>query len=91
MTSEKNLPKIEFPCEDYPIRIIGDATDTMLEFVLETTATHAPDFDRQKVSIKTSSKGRFQSVTVYITATGEQQLVEYHQALTAHSLIKMVI
>ena len=91
MASEKKPPTIEFPCEDYPIKIIGDATDTMLKFVLETTATHAPGFDRQKVSVKTSSKGRFQSVTVYITATGEQQLVEYHQALTAHRLIKMVI
>ena len=91
MASEKKLPKIEFPCENYPIRIIGDATDTMLEFVLETTATHAPDFDRQKVLVKTSSQGRFQSVTVYITVTSEQQLVEYHRALTAHRLIKMVI
>ena len=71
--------------------MIGDATDDMIEFVLETTTTYAPGFDREKVSVKASSKGRFQSVTIYITATGEQQLQEYHQALTAHTLIKMVI
>ena len=89
--SEQDSHKILFPCEDYPIKIFGEATDTMLDFVLETTAIYAPGFDRQKVSVKASSKGRFQSVTVYITATGEQQLMEYHRALTAHTLIRMVI
>ena len=89
--TEENPPKILFPCRDYPVKIIGDASDAMLEFVLQTTAVHAPDFDRQKVSIQSSKKGRFQSVTVYITATGEMQLLEYHQALTAHALVKMVL
>ena len=89
--SEQDSPKIIFPCNDYPVKIIGDAIDSMLEFVLATTAIYAPGFDRQKVSVKASGKGRFQSVTVYITATGEQQLMEYHRTLSAHTLIKMVI
>ena len=88
---EQSPPKIAFPCKNYPIKIVGDASDTMLEFVLRTTAIHAPGFDRRKVSVKASSKGRFQSVTLYITATSEQQLMEYHQALIAHTLIRMVI
>ena len=89
--TEENSPKILFPCKDYPVKIVGEATDAMLDFVLQTTAVHAPDFDRQKVSIQTSKRGRFQSVTVYITATGKEQLLEYHQALTAHDLVKMVL
>ena len=89
--SEPYPPKIVFPCTNYPIKIIGEATDTMLEFVLATTADYAPNFDQQKVTVRTSSKGRFQSVTVYITATSKKQLMEYHRALSKHTLIKMVM
>ena len=89
--TEKDPPKILFPCKDYPVKIVGEATDAMLDFVLKTTAIHAPDFDRRKVSIQTSRKGRFQSVTVYITATGKVQLLKYHQALTEQSMVKMVL
>ena len=72
-------PVIEFPCEDYPIKIMGDAHREMYQFVIETIEIHAPGFDRNKISIKTSSKGRFQSVTVYITATGVDQLESCHR------------
>ena len=89
--SDLQPPKIEFPCEDYPVKIMGDASDEVKTFVFETTELHAPGFDRSKVSIKSSSKGRFQSITVFITATGEEQLSAYHQNLVAHSAIKMVL
>ena len=89
--SEPEAPKIEFPCENYPIKIMGDANDDMQQFVLETTEIHAPGFDRSKISIRASSKGRFQSITVFITATGKKQLEDYHQELIAHPAIKMVL
>jgi uncharacterized protein len=84
-------PRIEFPCEDYPVKIMGDAHEEMHAFVMSTTASFAPDFDQTKVSVRASSKGRFQSITVYITATGIDQLDAYHQALIAHPAIKMVL
>jgi len=89
--TEQQAPKIEFPCEDYLIKVIGDAHQEMVDFVLETTEKFAPGFDRNKVSIRESGKGRFHSVTLFITATGLDQLQSYHQALAAHSQIKMVI
>jgi len=84
-------PKIEFPCEDYPIKVLGETSEQFLDFVLDVTETFAPGFDRSKVSLKDSSKGRFTSVTVFITATGVEQLEQYHQALRANSAVKMVI
>lgn len=84
-------PKIEFPCKDYPVKIMGDATEAMHQFVLAKTEEHAPGFDRDKVAIKASSKGRFQSITVYITATSVEQLERYHQALIADAAVKMVL
>lgn len=84
-------PAIEFPCKDYPVKIMGNTGAEIYQFVIETTEIHAPGFDRGKISIRTSSKGRFQSITVYITATSVDQLESYHQALTAHRSIKMVL
>ena len=84
-------PKIEFPCEDYPIKIMGEASDELLTFVLETTEVFAPGFDRSKVTVKASSKGRFNSITVFITATGVEQLDQYHQTLRKNPAIKIVL
>lgn len=88
---DQEPPKIEFPCEDYVIKIVGDACDEMVDFALKTTESFAPGFDRDKISIKKSGKGRFHSVTLFITATGVEQLQSYHRALMAHPNIKMVI
>ncbi len=89
--SEQEPPKIEFPCEDYLIKVMGEAHIDMHEFVLTTTEQFAPGFDRNKVSVRASSKGKFQSITLYITATGIEQLQAYHQALIANPKVKMVI
>ena len=88
---EKEPPKIEFPCEDYLIKVLGVAHEEMFEFVLETTEQFSPGFNRDKTTLKASGKGRFQSVTVYITATDLEQLQAYHRTLMAHPYIKMVI
>ncbi|MEO0442307.1 MAG: DUF493 domain-containing protein [Pseudomonadota bacterium] len=84
-------PKIDFPCEHYPIKIMGDASTEMEVFVIETVERHAPGFDRERITIRASGKGRFQSITVYITATGIDQLKAMHQELVASSMIKMVL
>ncbi len=91
LMTELTLPTIEFPCADYPIKVLGDAKPEMEAFVLKTTEDYAPGFNRRKIKVKSSGKGRFQSITVYITATGEAQLRAYHQALIAHPAIKMVL
>ena len=87
----KEPPVIEFPCHNYPVKIMGEASETFLEFVLATTEVYAPNFDRNKVAVKQSSKARFSSVTVFITATGAKQLEEYHQALKANAAVKIVL
>lgn len=89
--SEQQPPKIEFPCADYPIKVLGDADDEMHSFVLEVMERHAPGFDQTRITISQSSKGRFQSVTVWITATGEQQLRAINDDLRISKKIKMVM
>ena len=84
-------PKIEFPCADYPIKVMGVSGVEFQEYVLATTEIHAPGFDTGKVVIKDSSKGTYQSMTLLITATGEQQLSDLNAALRASHLVKIVL
>lgn len=84
-------PKIEFPCPDYPVKIMGVSGGAFREYVLQTVQVHAPGFDAERVVVKDSSKGTYQSMTVLITATGEQQLIDLNAALRSSELVKIVL
>lgn len=91
--SDKNQepPKIEFPCEDYPIKVLGDSSGSFREEVVTIIEVHAPGIDAAKITTRNSSKGTFNSVTVYITATGVPQLEAIHEDLKKHPQVKMVL
>lgn len=88
--TEQEAPKIEFPC-DYPIKVMGEAQVELHEHVLQVMDTHAPGFDRSKITIRDSSKGRWQSITLVITATGKPQLEAIFADLKTSRLVKMVL
>ena len=85
-----NAPLIEFPC-DYPIKVLGSAVPELHQHVLQVMDTHAPGFDRSKIAIRDSSKGKWQSITVVITATGKPQLEEIFADLKTSPRVKMVL
>jgi len=89
--SEQQPPKIEFPCENYPIKVLGNAGAELHSHVIEVMELHAPGFDQTRITINDSSKGRFQSVTVWITALSVEQLSDIHYALRASDNVKMVL
>ncbi len=89
--SENEPPKIEFPCPDYPIKVMGVASVEYREAVLEIMETHAAGFDRTRVRIKESRNGTFHSVTVFIEATGVEQLQNIFDDLKQHPDTKMVL
>ena len=89
--SQPEAPKIEFPCANYPVKILGHGKDDYVEVVLEIVRIHAPECDVERIQIRNSSNGRFRALTVYITATGIEQLQALHQDLMAHDYIHMVI
>lgn len=88
--TEPEAPKIEFPC-DYPVKVLGRASDAFESTILEVFERHAPGFDPHAVTRKASSKGTFSSLTVIITATGPEQLEALHQDLMATGHVNMVI
>ena len=89
MTQEP--PKIQFPCENYPIKVLGESGSELHNYVIDIMERHAPGFDQTRITINESSKGKFQSVTVWITATGVDQLTAIHNDLRINRLIKMVM
>jgi putative lipoic acid-binding regulatory protein len=89
--SEQDPPKIEFPCDDYPVKIMGEHSESFQLAALDVVEKYAPGFDRDRIGVRVSSKGSFRSITVFITATGVDQLQALHQDLMAMSETKMVL
>lgn len=89
--TEQTAPKIEFPCENYPIKVIGWNKDDLRAYVIETVGRFDPTFDPKKVTEQGSRNGKFLSVRFSITATGEAQLAELHKELMASGRVQMVI
>jgi len=88
---QQEPPKIEFPCADYPIKVVGRGIPGYDALVIETVRRLCPDLDTTKVHAKESGKGTFRSVTLYITAQSEAHLGELHRELTALDCVQMVI
>ena len=88
--SEAEAPLLEFPC-DYPIKVLGSAHPELHQHVLQVMDSHAPGFDRSKITIRDSSKGKWQSITVIITATGKPQLDLIFADLKTSTRVKMVL
>ena len=94
MTDSENeipAPKIEFPCERYPIKVIGEAGEGFREAVIEVMHRHAPGFDETTLVTRDSRNGRFLSLQVLITATGVEQLQAIHVDLRATGRVHMVL
>ncbi|MDG2017902.1 MAG: DUF493 domain-containing protein [Porticoccaceae bacterium] len=88
--SEDKKPKIEFPCK-YPIKVLGEAHQELIEHVLRVMNTHAPKIAESDLKISHSSKGKWQSITLFIIATGKPQLDAIFADLKTSSRVKMVL
>jgi putative lipoic acid-binding regulatory protein len=84
-------PVIEFPCEDYPIKVIGSSSESLRKSVISIVRLHDEAFSEQTVEEHASSQGSYTSVRLSIRATGERQLKALHEDLMAHPLVKLVL
>ena len=88
--SQPEAPKIEFPCANYPIKVVGKGKEDYDRVIFDIIAVHAPDCDFARLTARDSKNGRFRAITVYITATGIDQLPQIHSDLSAHDYVHMV-
>lgn len=82
--------KIEFPCDDYPIKVIGDTTVGFTDSVIEILAKYAT-LDIKTLAERQSSNGKYTTVQLHIIATGEDQLRDINSALRATGFVHMVL
>ena len=71
---DEQPPKIEFPCEDYPIKVMGPTAPDFKQAILDIIKRHAPELDESTATVKASAKGNYLSLGIKILATGEPQL-----------------
>lgn len=83
-------PKIEFPTP-YSLKIVGDKDESFCKDMLDVVAHFDPELDRENISYQDSRNGRFRSLRVTITATGEDQLKALFLALKETGRVHMVI
>ena len=84
-------PVIEFPVDDYPIKVIGAAGDEFLNHIAEIVRSHDDGFAAEQVVSQPSSKGNYVSLRLSIRATSEAQLKALHTELMAHPLVRLVL
>lgn len=82
--------KIEFPCVDYPIKVIGDTGVGFTDAVIEILSKHAT-IDLSTLAERQSSNGKYTTVQLHIVATGEDQLRDINSALRATGIVHMVL
>ncbi|MBF8780054.1 DUF493 domain-containing protein [Pseudomonas fulva] len=83
-------PKIEFPCPDYAIKVIGDTVVNFRDTVIEILKKHA-EVDLKTLAERQSSNGKYTTVQLHIVATGEDQLRDINSALRATGIVHMVL
>ncbi|MDB6063249.1 MAG: hypothetical protein JWM78_3352 [Verrucomicrobiaceae bacterium] len=83
-------PKIVFPCA-YPLKVVGHAAEDFRDFVVDVLRRHAGDIDETIIDVRESSGGRYLSVRVTITATGEEQLKALFNELKASGRVQVVL
>ena len=88
--SDDKKPEIEFPCK-YPIKVLGEAHPDLNQHVIDVMNRHASTITDSDLSAKNSSKGKWQSITVTIIATGKPQLDAIFADLKTSARVKMVL
>ncbi|MDR0278351.1 MAG: DUF493 domain-containing protein [Paucimonas sp.] len=90
MSDDVKAPKIEFPCPDYAIKVIGDTVVNFKDTVVEILSKYAK-VDMKTLAERQSSTGKYTTVQLHIEATSEDQLRDINSALRATGFVHMVL
>ncbi len=89
MTSEDET-LFEFPCR-FPVKAMGRDAEGFPAHVMKLVAAEVGEIKHEDVDIRSSSQGRFLSVTVTFTAQNREQLDAVYRNLTASERILLVL
>lgn len=89
--TEQDAPKIEFPCKNYPVKVVGEEADTFKADVFAVFARLGIEHSTTRIREMPSKNGRFVALTVPITAESVEQLATLNTELRKLPAVKMVI
>ncbi len=81
---------LEFPC-DFPIKIMGLNHENFVDVIFDLVSQHAPDFCRERLTVRPSAKGNYLALTCTVRATSKAQLDDLYRALSSHPMVKMAL
>lgn len=83
-------PLLQFPT-DYPIKVVGRASDTLRVRIDAIVSSHVPDFDPARTSERFSGNGNFLSLSYTIRAISAAQVTALATDLKACPEVLIVI
>ena len=83
-------PRLEYPL-DYGFTIIGFASDDFPEHARRLVARHVADVPAECVRVRSSSGGKYHSVTVSVVLESEEQRRAVYRALQADERVVYVL
>ena len=86
--SEESL--LTFPCE-FPIKIMGRASENFEADVVAIVRKHAPDLSEAAITNRPSGKGNYIAITVTVNATSKEQLDNIYLELNDHKSVVMTL
>lgn len=87
----EDAPKIEFPCDGYVIKIVGDNHPDYKPFVASVLVAYDGNVSEQSFRENPSKNGNFVSLTVKMRIEEEAHLTQLFEQLKANPMVKMVI
>lgn len=88
--SENDDTLLTFPT-DFPVKIMGEQREGFAHAMIELVQRHAPDFKAETLEMRTSSGGKYLSLTCTIRATSKAQLDALYLEITAHPWVNMAL
>ena len=83
-------PLLRFPT-DYPVKVVGRASDTLRAQIDAIILKHAPDLDASRTSERLSANGNFLSISYLIRAVSADQVKALAAELTACESVLIVL
>jgi putative lipoic acid-binding regulatory protein len=89
-TEQPQESLLTFPCV-FPIKVMGRREDGFAQTVVDIVLRHAPDFHPETIEMRSSSQGRYLSLTVNLNAKSREQLDALYSELSKHPMVAMVL
>lgn len=81
---------LEFPA-DFPIKVMGLRVEGFAQTITDLVRERLPEFDPGSVELRSSSNGKWLSITLMVRAPSRDVLQSLYQELSRHPMVRVVL